>query len=169
LSFTRQGGVPTSLTVTLAAGQDLTENETLSPAASIFGYVAIAGTGQIVPGAQVDLYLSSQYPSVVTAATTTNDDGEFTFDNVQAPESFIVAVSYPAGTSPQETVLITTGLGVASPACGSHATGESSTTTTVATSGSTTSTSTTTTTLPGSTTTASSCNAPSDPLLVSTS
>jgi 5-hydroxyisourate hydrolase-like protein (transthyretin family) len=123
LSFTRQGGAPTSLIIHLSAGEHLLENERLSAAASIMGYVVDASTGEAVPGAEVSLYESSQYPAVVVAETTTDAKGAFVFDNVVAPQSYVVAVSYPKGSSPQETVQVTTSPGVATPACGSAGTG----------------------------------------------
>jgi hypothetical protein len=167
LSFTRQGGVPTSVIITLSAGQNLVENETLSPTASIYGYVALTNNGGAVPGAQVNLYLSSEYPAVVAATTTTNASGAFVFNNLAAPQSYIVAVSYPAGSSPQATVSIVTTLGVASPACGKNATGTTSTSTTTTIAGGSSSTTTSTsTTIPSS---GASCNPQSDPLLVNPS
>jgi hypothetical protein len=178
LSFTRRGGAPTSVIVHLSAGQHLVQDETLSPTASIYGYVVLSSTGQVVPSAQVTLYVSTQYPTVSTATTTTGSNGEFSFADVAAPQSYIVAVSYPTGSSPQETALVTTSLGVASPVCGANATGQlpSAASGTTGTSGSTTSTtiapstststSTSTTNLP-TTPSSASCNAASDPLKVS--
>lgn len=185
LTFTRQGGVPTSLIVHLSAGEHLTQNETLTPAASIEGYVVLAGSGSPVPNAEVNLYLSSAYPTQASATATTNSAGEFLFTNVAAPQSFIVAVSYPAGSSPQQTVFVTTTLGAVTPVCGSTATGSStssttSSSTTTTTAGSSTSSSSSTSTTPtsssspssssaGSGTTTVTCTASSDPIPVSAS
>ena len=124
LSFTRTGGAPTSVIVHLTAGQHLVQNESLSAAASIDGYVVAEGTGDPLPGAEVTLYVSTQYPAVAAATTTTGSSGGFTFSNVAAPQSFVVAVAYPKGSSPQETALLTTSLGTATPVCGSAATGQ---------------------------------------------
>jgi hypothetical protein len=175
LTFTRQGGVPTSVIVHLGAGQRLVQNETLTPAASIYGYVVLAGTSTPVPNAQVNLYLSSAYPTAVTATATTNSAGEFTFTNVAAPQSFIVAVSYPSGSSPQQTIYVSTTLGAATPVCGSAATGQTTTSTTSTSTASTSpssssSSSTPPTNAPSSSSSSSaSCTASSDPITVSVS
>ena len=70
--------------------------------------------------------------------------------NVEAPQSFVVSFAYPQTGAPQETVLVQTTLGTASPVCGSQATGG---TTTV-----------TSTTVAGAT-----CDPTTDPIVVSTS
>ena len=158
LNFQQLGGVPVSSIVTLAAGQQLTESPVLSPPASITGVVVDATSGSPLPGAQVLLYLTSDYPSKVAATTTTNSKGQFTFSGVEAPQSYIVAVAYPVGTSPQVTVEVTTVQGQPTAACGSSTTGSASTSTS-------TSTTTTTTTAP----TASSggtCKAATTPIRV---
>lgn len=123
LNFARRGGVPVSSIVTLAAGQQLTESPTLSPPASITGVVVEATSGRPLPGAQVILYLTSKFPTTVAATTTTNSAGQFSFSGVEAPQSYLVAVAYPAGSSPQVTVEVTTVEGQSAPVCGSTATG----------------------------------------------
>lgn len=127
LSFTRPGGVPQSQVVDLGAGAVVPVDLELPAAAAIFGYVDIAGhSGQPATGAQVSLYLADQYPTVALASVTLTaaDDGEFEFQNLQAPDAYIVAVAYPADSSTQETVQVTTALSTTSAACGSNATGE---------------------------------------------
>jgi 5-hydroxyisourate hydrolase-like protein (transthyretin family) len=138
LNFTQLGGVPVSSIVTLTAGQQLTESPVLSPPASITGVVVDATSGSPLPGAQILLYLTSEYPAKVAATTTTNSKGQFTFSGVEAPQSYIVAVAYPAGTSPQVTVEVTTVQGQSAPACGAASTGTAAASTST---GSTTSTS----------------------------
>ncbi|MCU4186054.1 carboxypeptidase-like regulatory domain-containing protein [Acidiferrimicrobium sp. IK] len=125
VSFTRPGGLPTSRIVTLTAGQRLQFDAVLNPAASIFGHVTLAGSqGKTpVPGTEVRLYLTSQYPTVVLVTAVTDSSGNFTISNVDAPQSFVVSFDYPAGSSPQETAVITTALGTATPVCGSQTTG----------------------------------------------
>jgi hypothetical protein len=122
ISFTRQGGQPTSSIVTLIAGQRLQDNPVLNPAASISGYV-VTTHGQPLPAAQVTLFLATQFPTVSVEATLTNTAGHFIFNNVDAPQSFIVAFAYPQGSAPQETVALNTSLGFASAVCQSQATG----------------------------------------------
>jgi hypothetical protein len=174
ISFSRTGGQPTSSIISLAAGQSLDESPVLTPAASVYGVVVdAADPSHPVAQAQVTLYLATQYPTVAAATTLTDSSGAFTFENVDAPQNYIVGVAVPQGSSNQETVLLTTGEGVATPVCGSKATGNQnpppSTTSSTSASSSTTSSTTTTTTPP--TTTApgggqGACNPSSDPLKV---
>ncbi len=126
ISFTRRGGQPTSSILTVVAGQRLPFNPVLNPAASISGTVvnsANAATRLPVPGAQVTLFLATQFPTVSVTSVVTDSHGNFTFANVDAPQSFVVAFAYPQGSAPQETVLVNTTLGTASDVCGSQATG----------------------------------------------
>ena len=125
LNFSQQGGIPVSSIVAFAAGQQQTQSPTLSPPASITGVVVNVTSGAPLPGAEAYLYLTSAYPGTVAATTTTNSAGVFTFSGVEAPQSYIVGVAYPAGTSPQVTVEVTTAQGAAAPACGTTATGTS--------------------------------------------
>lgn len=125
LNFAQQGGIPVSSIVTLGAGQRVTESPKLSPPASITGVVVDSTTGAALPNAQVLLYLSTSYPSTVAATTTTNSSGAFTFSGVEAPQSYIVAVAYPSGSSPQVTVQVTTVESKSAPVCGGTATGTS--------------------------------------------
>ncbi|MGH8979528.1 MAG: carboxypeptidase regulatory-like domain-containing protein [Acidimicrobiales bacterium] len=126
LNFSQQGGVPVSSILTLTAGQEVTDSPKLSPPASITGVVVDATTGDDLPGAQVTLYLTSGYPTTVAATTTTNASGDFTFTGVEAPEDYLVAVGYPAGSSPQVTIEVTTTQGKSITVCGATATGKSS-------------------------------------------
>jgi hypothetical protein len=106
VSFTRPGALPTSTVLTLTAGQSLTYDPVLSPAASISGEVVEASSsGGTTPleGATVTLYLATQYPNVVLATTTTGANGTFSFSNLSAPDEYIVQYSYPPGTPGQAT------------------------------------------------------------------
>lgn len=157
ISFTRPGGLPTSSIVTLTAGQRLQYNPVLNPAASIYGRVVLASNpGQAVPGAEVRLYVTNQYPTVQTTSVLTDSQGNFVIPNVDAPQSYVLAFAYPQGAAPQETVLVTVSLGTATPVCGSQATGQLPGTVT-----------TTPPTVPGGGPVA--CNPATDPVLVSTS
>lgn len=129
VSFTRVGGQPVSSIVSLTAGQRLRYDPVLAPAASIYGRVALASDPtRAVPGAQVTLYLASQYPTVSVATVETDSTGQFTFSNVDAPQNFVVAVAFPVGTSSQESVVVQTAQGAAQPVCGSQATGSQTST-----------------------------------------
>lgn len=114
LNVTRTGGLPVSSIVTLAPGQTLVENEQLSPAAAIDATVVNASTQQPISGAVVDLYLTSSYaPTTQPLATTqTDQSGNFTFSNLEAPQSYLVLVSYPPGTTPSTSLSVTTQAGV---------------------------------------------------------
>ena len=128
ISFTRKGGQPASSIVSVTAGQRRQFNPVLNPAASISGIVVNSSnpSGRLpVPGAQVTLFLATQYPTVPVTSVLTNNKGAFTFANVDAPQSFVVAFAYPQGSAPQVTVLVDTTLGTASSVCGSQATGGS--------------------------------------------
>ncbi len=155
ISFSRQGGQPTSSILTLTPGQRFQYNPQLTPAASIYGTVVQASKhSQAVPGAQVTLYLASQYPTVSVASVLTDSSGQFTFTNVDAPQDYVLAISYPAGSATQETVVVHTSQGQAQPVCGSQATGSQNPSTS----------STTSTTTAGSGT----CDPATDPLTVNT-
>lgn len=114
LNVTRIGGLPVSTIVTLAPGQTLVENEQLSPAAAIDGTVINAQTQVPIAGAVVDLYLTSSYAPTAQplTSTTTSQDGSFTLPNLQAPQSYLVLVSYPPGTTPSVSLTVTTQAGV---------------------------------------------------------
>jgi hypothetical protein len=125
ISFTRQGGQPTSSIISLVGGQRFEYNPQLTPAASIYGRVVQeSNPTQAVPDAQVTLYLASQYPTVSVATVLTDSSGDFSFENVDAPQNFVVGVAFPQGSSNQETVVVQTVEGQAVPVCGSEATGQ---------------------------------------------
>lgn len=154
ISFTRQGGQPTSSIVTLSAGQRYHYDPVLNPAASIDGCLVEERTaGQTttttggtdttttdqtttteekvpVPDAQVNLYLSTQFPTVVDETTLTDSSGCFSFENVDAPQSFIVAFAYPEGAANQLTVSVLTSLGQETDVCESNVTSQGGTTAT---------------------------------------
>lgn len=178
ISFSREGGQPVSSIIALTAGQNLADSPVLAPAASIYGEVVqSASPSDPVAQAQVTLYLATQYPTVSVATVLTNSQGDFTFANVDAPQNYIVGVAFPQGSSNQETVLLTTSRGAATPVCGDEATGEppgtgsgsnttSSTSSSTSTTTSTSTSTSTTTTVPAGT--GGSCNPSSDPLRVET-
>jgi len=106
VTFSQAGGLPTSSIMTLTAGQVLSYCPVLAQAASITGYVFLAGqTGTPPPQANVEvqLFATAAYPGTPSQTTTTNSAGMFMFDNVAAPLSYILQFSYPANTAPQGT------------------------------------------------------------------
>jgi hypothetical protein len=123
LSYSLPGILPVSSVVDLVAGQTDVENPTLERSASIVGTVVFAGTNTPAAGAEVRLYLTTQYPSVVAASETVGANGKFSFVGVQAPDSYIVGVAYPSGSPDQETVQVTTSPEQSVQACQAGATG----------------------------------------------
>jgi hypothetical protein len=103
VSFTRAGGVPVSSILSLAAGAHRVLNPVLAPAASIFGTVFQANLQPPVPllGAEVRLYRADQFPSGASRVTTTDSKGFFKFDNVDAPQSYVVVFAFPPGSPGQ--------------------------------------------------------------------
>jgi hypothetical protein len=109
VSFTQPGTLPTSLVLTLAAGVRRQYNAYLSEPASISGEVEQRATSgdSPLPGAEVTLYLSSQYPATPLTTTKTNRSGFYSFTGLDAPEQYIVQFSYPPGTPGQKTLEVT--------------------------------------------------------------
>ena len=82
----------------------------LAKAASITGRVDHeTGSGNApLSGAEVRLYIANQYPTVRLNSVITGADGTFTFNNLDAPQSYIVEYAYPPGSPGQKTVQVTT-------------------------------------------------------------
>jgi 5-hydroxyisourate hydrolase-like protein (transthyretin family) len=94
LQTTRSGVAPVTKIITVAPGQDETYDLELGVAASILGVVENAGRGWIV-----DLYQSGQYPDGEPYRTTTilDDAGHFRIDDVDAPQTYLIAVRRASG------------------------------------------------------------------------
>ncbi|MDQ1705619.1 MAG: hypothetical protein QOF18_1985 [Frankiaceae bacterium] len=113
VTVSRNHARPTSSIVTLAAGDISAVDNTLTLAApvNICGVVrnaSLAGS----PGAKnvlVRLFRASNYPKVAAAETTTADGaggstiGRFCFNDVDAPENYILEVDYPTAGTPYLT------------------------------------------------------------------
>ena len=105
LSASRKGTSPTTVIVTVTAGQILVNNPVLVRPASISGTVTSDGTP--LPGTEVDLYLSTDYPSKIYAQTTTGPDGDYSFAGVDAPQAYVVeARSNSAGPLASGTIVL---------------------------------------------------------------
>jgi hypothetical protein len=122
VSFTRIGGVPTSQLVILKAGVHSMVNPLLAAAASVVGYVFRANFPNPPPpalaGAEVRLFRADQYPSGPSRVVTTDSTGFFKFDNVDAPQSYVVQFAFPPGSPGQFTRPIQNlGLSVQYPLC----------------------------------------------------
>ncbi|MGH9126455.1 MAG: carboxypeptidase regulatory-like domain-containing protein [Acidimicrobiales bacterium] len=119
VSFSRQGGQPTTFIETLTAGSHVTLSPTLPPAASICGIVYQTSNGVApglgtpptpppppMPAAQVEVQLfpANAFPGGPSQQVLTGNDGSFEFDNVTAPQSYIVQFEFPQGSAGQFTV-----------------------------------------------------------------
>ena len=95
LSVSRRGTSPTSVIVTVAAGQSLVQNPLLIPPASITGLVIDRQAGP-QPGLEVNLFKASEYPAQVSQSATTDATGRYTFADVDAPQAYVLEVRSPA-------------------------------------------------------------------------
>jgi hypothetical protein len=91
LSVSRRGTSPTSIIVTVAAGQSLVQNPLLIPPASITGLVVDRSAGP-QPGLEVSLFKASEYPAQVSQRATTDATGRYTFAEVDAPQAYVLEV-----------------------------------------------------------------------------
>ena len=91
LSASRRGTTPTSVIVTVVAGQSLTYNPVLIPPASITGRVTDQA-GNLMPSLEVALYRASEYPVQSVQRTTTDATGTYTFADVDAPQAYVLEV-----------------------------------------------------------------------------
>ena len=115
VSFSRQGGQPTTFIETLSAGSHATLSPTLPPAASICG-VVYQTSGTATPGptstppagapaaqVEVQLFPANGFPGTPSQEVLSASNGSFEFDNVSAPETYIVEFSFPQGAAGQFT------------------------------------------------------------------
>jgi len=103
LSVNRRGTSPTSTIVTLSAGEVRVYNPVLAAPAQISGVVATAD-GQVRPGWQVQLYLASQYPTVIARSVTTDSSGHYVLADVDAPQSYVIEARPTASSAAQGSV-----------------------------------------------------------------
>lgn len=110
LSFNRKGTRATSTILVLTAGQRRQYDSVLDRPASVIGQVLTqTGNGlEPLPGADVRIYVATQFPTVRLATTVTDANGRFTFPDLDAPLTYIVEFAYPQGTPGQKTVQVTT-------------------------------------------------------------
>jgi 5-hydroxyisourate hydrolase-like protein (transthyretin family) len=104
MSVVRKGTSPTTVIITVTAGQNLDYNPVLIAPASVSGTVTSAG--KPLPGAEVTMYLSSQYPAKVYAQTTADASGRYSFTGVDAPQAYVIEVRDAAGPSIAKTVVL---------------------------------------------------------------
>ena len=91
LSASRRGTTPTSVIVTVAAGQALVFNPVLIPPASITGTVTDQ-SGNTMGGLEVVLFRASEYPAQAAQRTTTGPNGSYSFADVDAPQAYVLEV-----------------------------------------------------------------------------
>ena len=97
LSVSRKGTRPSSQIVTLAAGDRTATITRLIQPASLTGTVTDLGQNAPAVGVTVNLYRTSEYPSAVYKTTTTDQLGHYRFDDLDAPEAYVVEVSTASG------------------------------------------------------------------------
>jgi hypothetical protein len=91
LSVNRRGTSPTSTIVTLSAGDIRIYNPVLAAPAVIKGRV-LSASGQPRIGWEVRLYQATQYPALVSRTVTTDGKGNYSFSDVDAPQSYVIEV-----------------------------------------------------------------------------
>ncbi len=105
VSTDRKGTTPTTVIVTVTAGQVLTYNPELIQPASVSGVVT--SDGSPLPGIEVNMYLSSQYPAEPYATTTTDSSGHYAFTGVDAPQAYVIEARSPSeGPIASDTIVL---------------------------------------------------------------
>jgi hypothetical protein len=94
LSASLPGTSPTTVIVTVVAGQNLAFNPVLIPPASITGTVTDR-SGAALGGVEVILFRASQYPAQSAQSTVTDPQGGYRFADVDAPQAYVVEVRSP--------------------------------------------------------------------------
>ena len=106
LAVSRRGTSPTSVIVSVVAGQALTYYPVLIQPASIAGTVTDRSGGTL-GGLQVLLFKASAYPTESQQSTTTDAKGGYRFDEVDAPQAYVVEVrSATAGALGSATLVL---------------------------------------------------------------
>lgn len=110
VSFQRSGSVATVLQVTLRAGDNQRLDALLQPRARISGtvFVSTGEESQVSPanGAVVRLFRTSGFPGEPLAETTTDEQGRFVFEDLDAPESYVLDFATGPGEPAQQSVSI---------------------------------------------------------------
>ncbi len=110
VSVSRGGVTPTSTLLVLKAGEVRTYSPILAEPASITGSVVQkVGGASVGAGWFVEIYRSSGYPGTLYRTTKTDASGSFTFDDVDAPEAYVIQVRRTEGSSPAGSVSVQVG------------------------------------------------------------
>ncbi len=104
MSVVRKGTSPTTVIITVTAGQILTYNPVLIQPASVSGLVTSGG--KPLPGSEVFMYVSSQYPAKVYAQTMTDSSGRYSFTGVDAPQAYVIEARNSAGPLVSRTIVL---------------------------------------------------------------
>ncbi|MET3804460.1 5-hydroxyisourate hydrolase-like protein (transthyretin family) [Nakamurella sp. UYEF19] len=106
LSANRPGTSPTTVIVTVTAGQVLHYDPVMIPPAAITGVIT-SRSGTSVFGLEVDLYQASRYPATIYRSTSTDVNGAYSFPDVDAPQAYVVEVrSTTAGALGSATLVL---------------------------------------------------------------
>ena len=100
VSVSRSGVSPTSTIMQLTAGQVRDYSPVLAAAASLTGTVTQNGVA-VPAGWYVDLYRSTGYPDTPYRTVRTKAGGAFSFDDIDAPEVYVVEARPTRGSAPQ--------------------------------------------------------------------
>jgi hypothetical protein len=84
----------------LSAGQVRDYSPVLAAAASISGTVTQGGLA-VPAGWYVDIYRSSSYPDDPYRTVRTSANGTFAFEDIDAPEVYVIEVRPTRGSAPQ--------------------------------------------------------------------
>lgn len=107
VSVSRNGVSPTSEIIQLRAGQVRNYSPTLAAPAQITGLVRRSSDqAPVVAGWVVELYRADAYPGTPVRTTRTNAAGRFTFDDIDAPERYVVQVRRTAAGAPRGSVTV---------------------------------------------------------------
>lgn len=99
LSISRNGVSPVSRIVELTPGRNFNEETTLAVAASITVEVLKPDGNPVGPGWIVELFRYEEYNRTVYRTGRTVRDGTYTFEDVDAPEAYIVQVMPVRGSN----------------------------------------------------------------------
>ncbi len=100
VSLSRGGVKPTSAIIQLVAGQEFEYSPVLAAAAAITGAVRL-NNRPVPAGWFVELYRASTYPTDVYRVVQTGAEGKFRFDDIDAPEVYVVQVRATRGGAPR--------------------------------------------------------------------
>jgi hypothetical protein len=91
MTVSRPGTSSTVVTVTVTAGREVKIDPVLVQPAAITGTITVQD-GSSPQGLQVVLYLSAKYPLESAQTTTAGKDGTYEFENVDAPQTYVIEV-----------------------------------------------------------------------------